>query len=221
MNTYPGILGRKLGMTQIIADDGSVVAVTVIEAKPIVVGKRTKEKDGYDAVIFGLDERKEKHTSQPLAGQFKKAGVPARRVLREFRCDPAWAAGLEIGSAPSLTSLFEAGQMVDVRGVSRGMGFQGVMKRYNFKGSKNQTHGTHEYQRHGGSIGTRMTPGRVKLGTRMGGHMGAETVSLLNQKVLRVLDEEGLVLVRGGVPGARNGVVEVRGAIKKRGGKKA
>jgi large subunit ribosomal protein L3 len=215
MNQNPGVIGRKLGMTQIFAEDGTVIPCTVVETDAIVVGKRTKEKDGYDAIIVGTGERKEKHTNKALAGQFKKANVPARRTLREFRCSAEYAAGLEIGAALKLDQIFEEGQTVDVQGISRGFGFQGVVKRYHFAGNI-QTHGTHEYRRHGGSIGTRMTPGRVKLGMKMPGHMGDATTSVLNQKVAKVVADQNLILIRGGIPGSRGGLVVVRGAIKKK-----
>jgi large subunit ribosomal protein L3 len=220
MNQYPGVIGRKLGMTQIFAEDGSVVPCTVVEASAIVVGKRTQEKDGYDALIVGTGDRKDKHTSKSVAGQFKKANVPGRRTLREFRCSAEYAAGFEIGAELKVDQIFEEGQFVDVQGVSRGFGFQGVVKRYHFAGNI-QTHGTHEYRRHGGSIGTRMTPGRVKLGMKMPGHHGDATTSVLNQKVAKVIADQNLVLIRGGIPGSRGGLVVVRGAIKKKnGGKK-
>jgi large subunit ribosomal protein L3 len=221
MNQYPGVIGRKLGMTQIFAEDGSVIPCTVVESNAIVIGKRTKEKDGYDALIVGTGELKEKHTNKSVAGQFKKANVPGRRTLREFRCSAEFAASHEIGQELKVEQIFEEGQHVDVQGVSRGFGFQGVVKRYHFAGNI-QTHGTHEYRRHGGSIGTRMTPGRVKLGMKMPGHHGDATTSVLNQKVAKVIGEKNLILIRGGIPGSRGGLVVVRGAIKKKnGGKKA
>ena len=220
MNQYPGVIGRKLGMTQIFAEDGSVIPCTVVESNAIVIGKRTKEKDGYDALIVGTGDLKEKHTNKSVAGQFKKANVPGRRTLREMRCSAEVVASYEIGAELKVDQIFEEGQTVDVQGISRGFGFQGVVKRYHFAGNI-QTHGTHEYRRHGGSIGTRMTPGRVKLGMKMPGHMGDATTSVLNQKVAKVIAEQNLVLIRGGIPGARGGVVVVRGAIKKKnGGKK-
>jgi large subunit ribosomal protein L3 len=219
MNQYPGVIGRKLGMTQIFAEDGSVIPCTVVESNAIVVGKRTKEKDGYDALIVGTGDRKDKHTNKAVAGMFKKANVPGRRTVREFRCSAEYAAGFEIGAELKVDQIFEEGQHVDVQGISRGFGFQGVVKRYHFAGNI-QTHGTHEYRRHGGSIGTRMTPGRVKLGMKMPGHHGDATTSVLNQKVAKVIADQNLVLIRGGIPGSRGGLVVVRGAIKKNGGKK-
>ncbi|HEX3773401.1 MAG TPA: 50S ribosomal protein L3 [Polyangiaceae bacterium] len=218
MNQYPGLIGRKLGMTQIFAEDGSVIPCTVVESNAIVVGKRTQAKDGYDALVLGLGERKEKHTNKALAGAFKKANVTPRRTLRELRCSGEFAAGFEVGAELKVDQFFEEGQFVDVQGVSRGRGFSGVVRRYHFAGGV-QTHGTHEYRRHGGSIGTNMTPGRVKLGMKMPGQHGNKTVSVLGQKVVKVLADQNLILIRGGIPGSRNGLVVVHGAIKRRGGK--
>ena len=218
MNQYPGIIGRKLGMTQIFGDDGSVVACTVVESYPVVVGKRTKEKDGYDAIILGLYARKDKHVNKPLGGFYKKANVAPQRTLKELRCSAEYAAGFEIGQELKLDQIFEEGQFVDVQGTTRGRGFSGVVRRHNFAGNV-QTHGTHEYRRHGGSIGTRMTPGRVKLGMKMPGQQGNATFSVLNQKVVKIVPEDNLLLIQGGVPGARDSLVLVRGAIKRRGGK--
>ena len=220
MNQFPGVIGRKLGMTQIFTEDGSVIPCTVVESSVIVVGKRTQEKDGYDAVVVGSGERKEKHTNKPLAGAFKKANVSPCRNLRELRCSSEFAASLEIGAEMKVDQLFEEGQFVDVQGVSKGRGFSGVMRRHNFKGGT-RTHGTHEYRRHGGSIGTNMTPGRTRLGMGMPGQHGNKTVSVLSQKVVKVIAEQNLILIHGGIPGARNGLVFVRGAVKKRGGKAA
>ena len=221
MNQNPGVIGRKLGMTQIFAEDGTVIPCTVVESNAIVIGKRTKDKDGYDALIVGTGALKEKHTSKAVAGMFKKANVPGRRTLREFRCSAEFAAGHEVGQELKVDAIFAEGQHVDVQGISRGFGFQGVVKRYHFAGNI-QTHGTHEYRRHGGSIGTRMTPGRVKLGMKMPGHHGDATTSVLNQKVAKVIADQNLVLIAGGIPGSRGGLVVIRGAIKKKnGGKKA
>jgi large subunit ribosomal protein L3 len=220
MNDNPGVIGRKVGMTQILEEDGTVVPVTVVRADSVVVGKRTQEKDGYDAIIVGLDPRKEKHTNKPLAGFYKKAGIEAKREVKELRCSAEYAAALEVGSQLDLSTLFEAGQFVDVQATSRGKGFAGVMKRYNFAGAPG-SHGTHEYRRHGGSIGTNMTPGRVFKGKKMPGQMGNKTVSVLNQKVAKVIAEDNLVLIKGGIPGGKNAVVVLRGAVKKKNGGKA
>lgn len=220
MNEHPGVIGRKIGMTQIFEEDGTVVPCTVIEARAVVVGKRTSDKDGYNALIVGLGDRKETHTNKPLAGHFKKAGVSPQRVLKELRCSAEYAAKFEPGQELNLAEVFEAGQKVDVQGITRGRGFTGVVRRYGFAGSVT-THGSHEYKRHGGSIGQRKTPGRTFPGMRMPGHYGAERISVLNQPVVKVIPEQHLVLVRGGVPGPRNGLVLVRGAIKRAGGRKA
>jgi large subunit ribosomal protein L3 len=214
MNTQPGILGRKLGCTQIFEQDGTVTRVTVIEAGPVVVvGKRTPEKDGYTALILGFEDRKEKHTTKPLGGFFKKAGIPAKRIVKELRCEAEFAAKYEVGHTLKLDEIFQPGQRVDARGTTRGRGFTGVMRRWNFAGNVS-THGTHEYRRHGGSIGTNMTPGRTLPNLRMGGQYGNETVSMLNLKVARVDAEKHLLLLEGGVPGATNGVLLVRQAVK-------
>lgn len=220
MNQHPGVIGRKIGMTQVVTDDGTVIPCTVIESRPVVVGKRTADKDGYDALILGVDDAKEKHLNSPELGQFKKADVAPKRTLREFRCSAEHAAKFEVGAEITLDSVFEEGQFVDVRGVSRGRGFSGVMRRHNFAGMP-ASHGTHEYKRHGGSIGTNMTPGRVLKGVKMPGQHGNKSVSVLTQRVVKVLPDKSLVLVRGGVPGARNSLVEVRGAVKRSGGRAA
>jgi large subunit ribosomal protein L3 len=220
MNQYPGVVGRKLGMTQLIAEDGTVAACTVIEAHAVVVGKRSADKDGYDALILGLGDVKEKHLSKPVLGSFKAKNLTPTRLQREFRCSAEYAASVEVGQALALDQVFEAGQFLDVAALSRGRGFQGVVRKYKFAGSV-QTHGTHEYRRHGGSIGTNMTPGRTKLGMKMPGQMGNVRVSVLNQKVAKVIPDQHLVLVYGGVPGSKGSVVELRGAIKRRGGRPA
>jgi large subunit ribosomal protein L3 len=214
MNTQPGIFGRKLGCTQLFEADGTVTRVTVIEAGPVlVVGKRTPEKDGYTALVLGLEERKPKHTTKPMAGFFKKANATPKRVVKELRCDPDFAAKWEVGQPLKLDEIFQPGTYVDARGVTRGRGFTGVMRRWNFAGNVN-THGTHEYRRHGGSIGTNMTPGRTLPNLKMSGQYGNETMSILNLKVVRVDSEKHLLLLQGGVPGARNGFVLVRRAVK-------
>src|SRR5262245_34524492 len=218
MNTNPGIIGKKLGMTQLFAEDGTVVRCSVIESDLTVIGKRTQEKDGYDAIVVGLGERKEKATNKPLAGQYKKNGQSPKRFVRELRLPAEAVAKYEVGGKVKLDEVFEPGQFVDVQGVTRGRGFTGVMRRWSFAGAVT-THGTHEYKRHGGSIGTNMTPGRTLPGLKMPGHYGNETVSVLNLKVAKIVPEENLLLIEGGVPGARNSVVSVRGAVKKKGGK--
>jgi large subunit ribosomal protein L3 len=219
MNTQPGIWGRKLGCSQFFAEDGTVQRVTVIEAGPVVVvSKRTPEKDGYTALVVGFGERKEKHATKPVAGHFKKAGATPKTLLKELRCEPDFAAKFEVGQVMKLDEIFQAGQRVDTRGTTRGRGFQGVVRRWSMAGSV-QTHGTHEYRRHGGSIGTNMTPGRTLPNLKMPGQYGNETVSMLNLKVARVDADKHLLLIEGGVPGARNGYVLVRHAVKSPKGK--
>lgn len=205
-------------MTQIFNEDGSVVPCTVVEARPTVVGKRTQEKDGYDALVLGSGVRKEKHTQKPLAGTFKKANVTPRRTLRELRCSAELVAQYELGQELKLEEVFEEGQFVDVQAVSRGRGFSGVVRKFHFAGAVT-SHGTHEYRRHGGSIGTNMTPGRTMPGKKMPGQHGNAKTSVLNQRIVKIVAEENMVLIRGGIPGAKNGLVVVRGAIKRRGGK--
>jgi large subunit ribosomal protein L3 len=214
MNTQPGIIGRKLGCTQIFQEDGTVKRVTVIEAGPVVVlRKRTPEKDGYTALVLGFEERKEKHTKKPQAGFFKKNGATSKRVVKELRCDPEFASKWDVGQPLKIDEIFEAGQRVDARGTTRGRGFTGVVRRWNFAGAVD-SHGTHEYRRHPGSIGTNMTPGRTLPNLKMGGQYGNETVSILNVKVARVDPEKHLLLLEGAVPGTRNGLVLVRRAVK-------
>jgi large subunit ribosomal protein L3 len=209
MNTKPGVYGRKLGFTQIFEPDGSVKRVTVIEAGPVVVvAKRTPEKDGYTALVLGFEDRKEKHTRKPLAGYYKKANVTPKRVLKELRCEADFAAKYE------LDEIFQEGGLVDTQGLTRGRGFTGVMRRWNFAGAGSDTHGTHEYRRHGGSIGTNMTPGRTLPNLKMGGQYGNETVSMLNLRVARVDADKHLLMIEGGVPGTTNGLVLVRTAVK-------
>lgn len=219
MNTNPGIIGRKVGMTQLIEEDGTVIPCTVVRADSTIVGKRTQEKDGYDALIVGLGERKEKHTNQALGGFYKQAGVSPKREIVELRCSAEEAAALEIGTSLQAADVFVEGQFVDVQATSKGKGFAGVMKRHNFAGAPGG-HGTHEYFRHGGSIGMNMTPGRVFKGKKMPGQMGNKTVSVLSQKVIKLLSDDNLVLVRGGIPGGKNALVVMRGAVKKKNGGK-
>jgi len=214
MNTQPGIFGRKVGSTQLFQEDGTVTRVTVIKAGPaVVVGKRTLEKDGYTALVLGIEERDAKHTSKPLAGYFKKASSSPKRVVKELRCSDEFAAQWEVGQPLKLEAIFQPGMRVDAKGTTRGRGFSGVVRRWSFAGAVS-THGTHEYRRHPGSIGTNMTPGRTLPNLKMGGQYGNESVSILNLKVARVDADNHLLLLEGGVPGARNGFVLVRQAVK-------
>jgi len=212
-------LGKKVGTTQIFDEKGEVIRCTVVQSGCVVIGKRTKEKDGYEALIVGLGERKEKHTNKPLAGAYKKSGQTPKKIVRELRGAADWVAKFELGQTLPLDEIFQVGQFVDAQATSRGRGFTGVMRRWNFAGNV-QTHGTHEYRRHGGSIGTNMTPGRTLPGLKMGGQYGNETVTSHNLKVAKIIVEDQLLLLEGAVPGWRDGTVIVRGAVKKHGGAK-
>ena len=219
MNQFPGVIGRKLGSTQLFKADGNVVACAVIEAAPCtVVGHRTVEKDGYTAVVLGFGTRKASRITKPVAGHFKKAGVAPPQHVRELRIDAADFDKYPLAKVVDLNVIFQVGQLVDVQGKTRGRGFTGVMRRWSFAGGVG-SHGTHEYFRHGGSIGTNMTPGRTLPNIKMSGHYGDETVSALNLKVAKIDMENGLLLIEGGVPGSRNAMVAVRGAVKRSGGR--
>ncbi len=213
MNTSLGLIGKKVGNTQVFTDDGEIRRVTVVEAGPCtVVGKRTVAKHGYSAIQLGFGVKKT--TTRPVAGQFShvEAGVP--EVVREFRLPAEKVDGYEVGQQLKASEIFEEGGFVDVCATSKGRGFTGVMKRHNFAGYK-ATHGAHEYQRHGGSIGMNMTPGRVFKGKKMAGQHGNKRVTVMSLKVVKVMDEEGIVMVKGSVPGPRGGVVTIRQAAKK------
>jgi large subunit ribosomal protein L3 len=217
MNTNLGLIGKKLGNTQIFDAEGLVHRVTAIECGPcIVVGKRTEERDGYSALIIGIGEKRAKSVNKPEAGFFKKVDQKPAALLREFRLPAETVAKYDVGAQLKPSEFFTEGQLVDVSGDSKGRGFTGVMKRHNFKGSRTATHGTHEYQRHGGAIGTNMTPGRVFPGLKMPGQYGASKVTIMNLRVAKVLDESNIVLVEGGVPGSRNTYVTVRATNKTR-----
>jgi large subunit ribosomal protein L3 len=216
VNTNPGLIGTKLGNTQIFLDDGEVRRVTAIKAGPcVVVGKRTPDKDGYAALQIGFGGRREKVVSRPEAGQFKKAGVEPPRVVREFRIDASLLERFEVGQALGVADIFKDGQFVDISGTSKGRGFTGVMKRHNFAGAGTLGHGTHEAKRGGGSIGMATTPGRTIPGRKMAGQHGNKKTTILNLRIVKVMADENIVLVDGGVPGSRNGFVTVKGSIKK------
>ncbi|MDD9944978.1 MAG: 50S ribosomal protein L3 [Myxococcales bacterium] len=222
MNTNLGLIGKKLGNTQIFDEDGSVTRVTAIEVGPCtVLGKRTPERDGYSALIVGLGEKREKLVNKPEAGFFAKAGQKPCKTVKEFRVAAEQLEAFEVGQVIKPSQCFAEGSKVDVSGVSKGRGFTGVLKRWGFKGAGTDGHGTHEYKRHGGSIGANMTPGRVLAGLKMAGQYGNKRVTVLNLKVAKVLDDEGVVLVKGAVPGPRNGILTVRGAVKAKAAKNA
>jgi large subunit ribosomal protein L3 len=207
-----GVIGRKLGMTQIFHEDGSVVPVTVVEAGPCsVVQKKTKEKDGYDALQLGFLPKNNQRVNKPLSGHFKKAGVGPSYHLKEFRIEKI--EGVEVGQEVT-ASLFKPGDMVDVTGLSKGKGFTGVIKRHGFHGSPG-SHGTHEYFRHGGSVGSATYPHHTFKGLKMPGQHGNRKVTLQNIEVVDVKEDQNLILLKGGIPGSRHGWVLIRSATKK------
>lgn len=209
-----GLIGRKVGMTQVFLEDGTRVPVTVIDVTSCaVVGKRIPDKDKYSALALGFGEVKEKALSKPRLGSFKSAGAPLRRHVKEFRVGADEAAKLNIGD-PVKADLFSKGQWVDVTGTTKGRGFQGVMKRWSFAGFK-ESHGTHEYRRHPGAIGQRKTPGRVYPNKKMPGRYGGEQVTTQNLQVVEVDAEKGLLLIKGAVPGHNESFVYVRPAVKR------
>jgi large subunit ribosomal protein L3 len=213
MNAQPGLLAKKLGMTQLFLADGTRVPVTVLAVGGnTVLAHRTQERDGYVALQVAFDEQKPARLSKPDLGRFKQANVTPRRLVREFRVDGSALEKYPVGSDIP-TALFPEGELVDVTGTSKGKGFQGVMKRHKMKG-KPDSHGVHEYFRHGGSVGCRLTPGRIFPGKRMCGHMGQDTKTIQNVKVAKVDETLGVVLVRGSIPGANGTYVTIRTAHK-------
>ena len=209
--TTKGLLGTKLGMTQVWDENNKLVPVTVVSIAPNVVTQvRTVETDGYEAVQIAYGAIDPRKVTKPLTGHFEKAGTTPRRHLTEIRTADA----AEYTPGQELTvDVFEAGQKVDVVGTSKGKGFAGVMKRHNFKGVS-ASHGAHRNHRKPGSIGASATPSRVFKGMRMAGRMGGERVSVLNLTVHSVDAEKGLLLIKGAVPGARGRLVFVRKAVK-------
>jgi len=205
-----GIIGKKLGMTQAFADDGSTIGVTAIEVEPsVIIQVKTKENDGYDAIQVGYGRIKQKNVTKPLQGHFKKADKGFFRILREFRCPVGeYKAGQEISS-----DIFQAGDYVDVVGTSKGKGFQGVVKRHGFRGGR-ATHGS-MFHRAPGSIGASADPSRVFKGTKMGGHMGSVRKTVQNLQIWQVRPDRNLILVKGSVPGGKNGFVLIKAARKK------
>jgi large subunit ribosomal protein L3 len=207
-----GIVGRKCGMTRVFTDEGVSIPVTVIEVDPNRVTQvKNGDTDGYSAVQVAAGSRRPSRVTKPMAGHYAKAGVEAGRGLWEFRLDGS-DEQFEVGSTVTVER-FEAGQKVDVTGVSKGKGFQGVIKRWNFA-TQDATHGNSLSHRAPGSIGQNQTPGRVFKGKKMSGHMGAERVTVQNLEVVRVDAERNLLLIKGAVPGAPGGDVVVRPAEK-------
>jgi large subunit ribosomal protein L3 len=208
-----GLLGRKVGMMRIFTDDGDSIPVTVLDVSDNRVTQiKTPETDGYTAVQVTFGKRRASRVSKPAAGHLAKAGAEAGTVLKEFRVDAAKAAEFKLGDTVAV-SLFEAGQKVDIQGVSIGKGYAGTIKRHNFRSGR-QTHGNSRSHNVPGSIGMAQDPGRVFPGKRMTGHMGDVTRTVQNLVIARVDAERQLILVKGAVPGARNGQVVVFPAIK-------
>ena len=206
-----GIIGKKVGMSQLFAADGTVAPVTVLRAGPCVVAQvKTTAADGYEAVQLGLVEAKPSKENKPSAGHFKKAGVPATRVRREVKVKAGDTDAAKPGDIVNV-SIFADGERVDVIGTSKGKGFQGVVKRHHFKGGR-ASHGS-MFHKAPGSIGASSYPSRVVKGMRMGGHMGADRVTVRNLKVLKIDAENNLLLLEGSVPGGPNAIVVVRKAI--------
>ncbi len=203
-------LGRKLGMTQIFKESGERIPVTVLALDPcVVVQKKTAETDGYSAVQLGFEAAKEKHISKALQGHFAKASVAPQRFLFECRVGADEAEALNVGDTVACASKFEGVDRVDVAGLTKGRGFSGVVKRWNFVTPK-QTHGTHEFFRHGGSVAAGSYPGKIFKGKKMAGRYGHERVTQLGLRVEKLDAEENLLYVRGSVPGHTNALVRVR-----------
>ena len=208
-----GLVGRKVGMTRVFTEEGASIPVTVIEIEPNRVTQiRTSEKDGYDALQITTGTRRASRVSKPAAGHFAKASTEPGRGLWEFRVDAAELEGVNTGDVLPLDT-FEAGQKVDVCGMSKGKGFQGAVKRWNFR-TQDASHGNSLSHRAPGSIGQCQTPGRVFKGKKMAGHLGAERVTTQNLEVVRVDADRGLLLIKGAVPGAAEGDVIVTPAVK-------
>ena len=201
----PGLLGKKIGMTSVFSADGKNVPCTVIEVGPCVVTQiKTIEKDGYEAVQVGFQDKKEKHTTKPEMGHFAKAGVTPKRHLAEFKYDETYKAGDVL-----TVEMFEGTEFVDVVGTSKGKGFQGVVKRHGFGGVGQATHGQHNRLRAPGSVGACSYPARVFKGTRMAGQMGNAQVTVQNLQILKVIPEHNLLLIKGSVPGCKGSIVTI------------
>ena len=204
-----GMLGRKVGMTSIFDNDGNNIPCTVIEVGPNVVlqVKRSDGKDGYDAVQLGFQDKKPQRTTKAMRGHFDSAGVPPQKVVREF----SWSQEFpDLGDEVRVEDVFETGDRIDISGTSKGKGFQGVVRRHGFRGVNDRTHGQHNRQRAPGSIGQSSDPSRVYKGLRMGGQMGNRQVTTKNLGVAAIYPDHNLMLIQGGVPGARNGILVLR-----------
>ena len=200
----PGLLGKKIGMTSVFSADGKNVPCTVIEVGPCVVTQiKTADKDGYEAVQLGFTEKKDKHTTAPMAGHFKKAGVAPQRHLAEFK---GFDGEYKLGDTITV-DLFSENDFVDIQGTSKGKGFQGVVKRHGFGGVGQSTHGQHNRLRAPGSVGACSYPAKVFKGMRMAGQMGNEKVTIQNLQVLKVIADHNLLLIKGSIPGSKGSIV--------------
>lgn len=206
-----GLVGKKLGMTQLFDQNGNVVPVTVLEVGPCaVVQKKTVENDGYEAIQIGFGDLKASKVKKPMKGHFAKGDVAPKKVLREFRL--ADTSSVNVGDVLKV-DLFAEGDKVDVAGTSKGKGYAGVIKRWNFSRLK-MSHGTGPVARHGGSLGACSTPSRVMKGKKMAGHLGAEWVTVLNLDVVKVDAENNIIAVKGAVPGPKGGIVTIVDSVK-------
>lgn len=204
------IIGKKLGMTQVFNENGKMVPVTVIEAGPcVVVQKKTVEKDGYDAIQVGFSDIREKLVNSPRAGHFNKAGVPFKRVLKEFRLDDI--SSYEVGNEIK-ADVFSQGEKVDVSGISKGKGFQGIIKRWNAHRGP-MSHGS-KFHRAPGSMGASSDPSRTFKNKKLPGHMGNVNTTVLNLEVVRVIPEKNVILIKGGIPGPNKGFVVIKNTVK-------
>jgi large subunit ribosomal protein L3 len=207
-----GLIGRKIGMMQYYNAEGNVIPVTVVETGPcVVVQKKETATDGYTALQMGFGSKKAQRVNKAEQGHMAKAGKGAFQVLREFRLDDV--SQYEVGQEIKATDMFKVGDLIDVSGISKGHGYTGVIKRWSFSGFPG-SHGTHEYFRHGGSIGNRSYPGRVRKGKKMAGHWGNEQISTQNLQIVEIRAEQNLLFVRGAVPGSKQGVVVLHPAVK-------
>jgi len=206
-----GLVGKKLGMTQLFDKNGNVVPVTVLEIGPcVVVQKKTTQNDGYEAIQIGFGDLKASKVNSPMKGHFAKGDVAPKRVLREFRLDDI--SSINVGDILK-ADVFAEGERVDVVGTSKGKGFAGVIKRWNFSRLK-MSHGTGPVARHGGSLGASSSPSRVVKGKKMAGHMGAERVTVQNLDVVKVDAENNIIAVKGAVPGPKGGIVLIADSVK-------
>ena len=214
-----GLLAKKVGMTQIFTPEGDCVPVTVLEAGPCtVVRRKTKDKDGYDAVVIGygtVDEKHARRLTKPEVGVFKKAGTPIFRHLKEVRVEDAKLLGeLKAGDVLTVDKVFKENQRIDVSGVTKGRGFQGVVKRWRMKGAARDSASAHEHHRHIGAVGQRKTPGKVWKGKHLPGHLGTDNVTIQNLFVVGIEAEKNVLLVSGAVPGHADGLLFVNTAAK-------